>query len=439
MKKNIVSVILTICTISSCFFGNFAFADTSKAKKAEEETQKSTYSYHSKYMLLADLGSDLVLYEKNCEDEIAPSGFAKILTAITVLEQCSDITKKVTVKDGILKDYNYNNRNIGLKYGEKISIEDLLKAMLVYDAGDCAIALAHSVGDSYESFVDKMNETAKNAGAQNSSFVHPSGFNAKGQKTSLMDMYYITKYALKNKTFAEFVSLDRIEIKPTNKHSESRILFNTNQFITTYYSLDHYNANVYGVKSYYNDTENCGVIAKYNDLQNNLLVLCAGADTIEGNSYAYNDASHLISYAKENYTQVNVVNKERFMAEVDIANGKNAPRLLLVTQDRIKTMLPTNYDSELLEIKTQTKDEIYAPIKKGDVLGKTTVYYDGKKCGEVNLLAYSDIEKSNIVFIGKKLSLIFESVYFKLIVALIIFAFIYKLLDNKKKAKREKA
>ena len=102
-------------------------------------------------------------------------------------------------------------------------------------------------------------------------------------------------------------------------------------------------------------------------------------------------------------------------------------------------MLPTNYDSELLEIKTQTKDEIYAPIKKGDVLGKTTVYYDGKKCGEVNLLAYSDIEKSNIVFIGKKLSLIFESVYFKLIVALIIFAFIYKLLDNKKKAKREKA
>lgn len=434
MKKIIPAIILTLCTISSCFFGNIAFAEPDN----EKETKKTTYSPHSKYMLMADLGSDLVLYEKNCVDKIAPSGFAKILTAITVLEQCDDITKKVSIKDGILKDYNYNNRNIGLKYGEKISIEDMLKAMLVYDAGDCAIALAHSVGESYDSFVDKMNETAKNAGAENSSFVHPAGFEVKGQKTTLMDMYYITKYALKNKTFAKIVSLDRIEIKPTNKYSESRILFNTNQFITTYYSLDHYNANVYGVKSYYNDAENCGVIAKYNDLQNNLLVLCAGADTKEGNSFAYNDAKHMITYAKENFTQVNVVNKEQFMAEVEIPNGKDAERLLLVSEDRIKTMLPINYDANLLEIKTETKDKIYAPIKKGDVLGKTTVYYDGKKCGEVNLLAYSEIEKSTIVYIGKKLSLVFASVYFKLIVGIFIIAFVYKLLDNRKQAKRKK-
>ncbi len=442
MKKIIPAIILALYTFSSCTFGSIALAENNKEKAAitnsNEETKKDAYSPHSKYMLTADLGSDLVLYEKNCEAEIAPSGFAKILTAITALELCDDITKNVTIKDGILENYNYNNRNIGLKYGEKISIEDMLKAMLVYDAGDCAIAIAHSVGKSYESFVDKMNEISKNAGAANSSFVHPAGFEAKGQKTTLMDMYYITKYALKNKTFAKFVSLDRIEIKPTNKYNESRILFNTNQFITTYYSLDHYNANVYGVKSYYNDAENCGVIAKYNDSQNNLLVLCAGADTKDGNSFAYNDAKHMITFAKENFIQVNVVNKEEFMAEVEIPNGKNAERLLLVSEDRIKTMLPVSYDSKLLEIKTETKDKIYAPVEKGDVLGKTIVYYDGKKCGEVNLLAYSKVEKSTLVFIRKKLSAVFTSVYFKLIIGIFIVAFVYKLLGNRKKVKKKK-
>jgi len=146
----------------------------------------------------------------------------------------------------------------------------------------------------------------------------------------------------------------------------------------------------------------------------------------------------MINYAKENFTQVNVVNKEKFMAEVEIPNGKDAQRLLLVSEDRIKTMLPINYDADLLEIKTETKDNIYAPIQKGDVLGKTTVYYDGKKCGEVNLLAYSEIEKSTIGYIGKKLSLIFTSIYFKLIVGIFIIAFVYKLLDNRKKAKRKK-
>ena len=443
MKNFVFVLILTIYTLSSCMFCTAVFAEnktsTSDSQKADsdakvKEEKEKPYSPHGKYLLSVDMGSDLVMYEKNADQSVEPSGFTKIVTAITALELADDISKTVAVENGILEDFDYNNQNIGLKYGEIISIADMIKAMLIYDAGDCAIALAHSIGKSYDEFVEAMNETSKKAGAENSVFVHPAGFEAKGQKTTLTDMYYITKYALKNETFADIVNTERIEIAPTNKYEQSRILFNTNQFISTYYSLDHYNANVYGVKSYTANADDCGVIAHYNDAKNNLLLLCAQSDTANGNNYAYNDVEYMISHAKETYTQVTVVEKEKFMSEVSISNGKNTNRLLLVSEERITTMLPKEYDTQLLKVETSTKEKVNAPIQKGDVIGKVTVYYDGKKCGETNLLAYSDVEKSTAVFLKNVLLQILTSIYFKLGIVLLILIFILRMIQiNRKK------
>ncbi len=440
MKKFVFTLITIIYTLSSFLCDIPVFAN--EKKNDEIITETKVYTPISEYYLLADVSSNLFMCEKNSDKEIEPSGFAKILTAITVLEYEEDIYRKVTVAKDIFEGYNYANRSIGLKYGEEISIYDLIRAMLVYDAGDCAIALAHCVTESYDDFIALMNKTAKKAGATASEFLHPAGFKKSGQKTTLSDLFYITKYALKNDTFSKIVNMDYIEIAPTNMHEQKRRLFNTNNFLTTYYSPDYYNPDVYGVKSYYNSEENSGVIAKYSDASTTLLALCAKAKTIDGSDMAYKDAQHLIEYAKENYTPVTIIDNDQFMSEVKLINGKGINNLLLVNDGKIKTMLPKNYDKNLIEIKTETNKNILAPIKKGDVLGKAIINYDGKKCGEVNLLAYSDVQKSTWVYVKNKISNFFDSATFKLIIffTIVILALIAfeKIRKSKYKAKRKK-
>ncbi len=431
--KKLVTFFITIIYICFSVLPCFAQNDGEIAEKSE------TYNPRSKYMLMADIESDLFMYEKNSEESISPSGFAKILTAITAIENAENLNKKITVPEKVLDGFDYSNRNIGLKYGEKISLYDLIQAMIVFDASDCAIVIAHSVGESYDKFIEMMNQTAKKAGAKKSVFMHPAGFNKTGQSTSLNDLYYITKYALENETFAKIASLDHIKIAPTNEHDQ-RVLFSTNQFLTTYYSPDHYNGDVYGVKSYHNSAEDCGIIARYDNSKINVLILCAKAPTENGNSYCYNDAKHLINMAKEDFVQVNLLDKEEFMAEVNVPNGKNATRLLLVNEKSVQTMLPKNYDKSLIKIETENPGEILAPIQKGQVIGKANILYNGKKYTSVNLLAFSDVEKSTINHIKNAISNITSSWIFKLILTLVILIFVLavvnKIQKNIRKQKR---
>ncbi len=435
MKKFVFIITIIMYIFVSCVYPLGVSAQ--KSGNADDTKTEDVYVPSGEHLLLADISSNFFLYEKNADKAIEPSGFAKILTAITVIENTDDIYKKVTVEDDIFEGYNYSNRSIGLKYGEEISVYDMLRAMLVYDAGDCAIALAHSVGKSYENFVDLMNGTAKKAGAKNSVFKHPAGFKTEGQKTTLKDLYYITKYALRDKTIAEIVDMDYIEIEPTNLHESKRVLFNTNEFMNTYYSLEYYNPNVHGVKSYVNNAENSGVIAKYTDSVNDLLILCAKAPTIEGNNMAYEDVNHLIKYATENFTPVTVIENDRFMSEVKITNGKNMSSLLLVNDGKIRVMLPNDYDKDSVKIDLEVKEKIMAPIKKGEVMGKAIVYYNDKKCGEVDLLAYSDVERSILTHLKNKITDFTDSAVFKLIIAVIIIVFILTTVNKYKQYKKK--
>ena len=151
---------------------------------------------------------------------------------------------------------------------------------------------------------------------------------------------------------------------------------------------------------------------------------------------AYKDVNYFIEYTKKYFTPVTVVEDDRFMSEVKIPNGKNKDNLLLVNDDAIKVMLPNNYKQNLIKVDIEKKDNILAPIKKGDVLGKVVVYYDNKKCGEVKLLAYSDIERSFLAHIDTKISTFTSSAAFKIIIAVLILAVILVIANKNKQNKR---
>lgn len=406
--------------------------------EAEDEEEVEEYFPHANLMLMVDGDTDLVMFEQKADKEFNPGSLVKILTAITVIETCEDLSEKLSVPEGLLIDFDYDLANIGLRYGESLSIQTLLEAMIVYDAGDCALVLANECGKSYSQFIESMNTVAKRIGAKNSKFTDPVGYDDESQKTTLNDMYKIAKYAMQNETFAKIAKKDYMEIPPTNKYPSKRILYSSNRFLTKYYSDKHVNSNIAGIKSYYTSDDDCGIIANYKGKQSNLYILCAQSDSDEDEIYSYCDVEYLIEYAGYNFSLTTLVGSEEFVHEEFIANGKGTNKLLVITETPIQARLPHNYDSSKIKKDFEIAENIKAPIQKREKLGTLTVYYDGLKCGETNLLAYTNIESSAFSSIKHHVKNAFGSIWFKLIIILIIALFVIKTFNlNRRKNKKK--
>jgi len=430
MKKTISVFLIVIYVITS---GLCAFSEEAPSENTNAE--ETVYTPHGKFLLVCDAKSGYKVYSKGSNASINPYGFVKILTAITVIENHKDLTKVVTVPEKILKDYDYSYGNIGLASGEKISIENLLYAMMMQDAGDCAIALAHLTGKSYDDFIKLLNETAKKAGAENSVFTEPSGFNTSTQKTTLEDMYKICSYALKNETFSKIVSTPQHTITATNKREYDRNMFSKNKFLSRFYSEDYLNQNIYGVKEYYKDDTDTGLIVRYTKGNDDLLILVAGSDKADNVDYVYEDVLSLIKKGEGFFTQVILIKKEDFVTEVPLKTAKDTDRALIVAMDDIYIKLPKDYDENLITKEIKLKENIDAPLEKFEPVGEIKIYYDKNYVGGAEIASYHAIKKSTYKQIGNTLSKWFNAIWIWLVVVLVLVILIIK---RKRKIRRRR-
>lgn len=176
-------------------------------------------------VLMMDSASGDILYAKNERERRDPASITKILTCLVVLENM-DLNQVVTITE----DSSPIGMNIAMKKGEKLTVEQLLYAMMLPSANDAARQLALATGGSMDVFCDMMNERAKACGAEDTHFTNPNGLNLPGQehhKTTAYDLAMITKEALGNDKFRELVSTKKYTLPATNK-SEKRVLKSTN-------------------------------------------------------------------------------------------------------------------------------------------------------------------------------------------------------------------
>lgn len=180
-------------------------------------------------MALIDGDSGELLYYKNCYEKREPASTTKICTAITALENCSDldILRPIpSVAEGV------EGASIYLKQGELLSVRDMLYGLMLQSGNDCATALAIIIGGSVEGFAKMMNETAVRAGALNTNFVNPHGLHHEQHYTTAYDLCMISHYAMKNETFRKIVSTKRHKIESSKRESlqsfpnKNKILFN---------------------------------------------------------------------------------------------------------------------------------------------------------------------------------------------------------------------
>jgi len=412
----IISIILNISAISH--------AKTQNVPKTKSSSA-----------IMVDLSTDKYLYKHNEDVKIQPGGFAKIMTAIVVLDHVKDISDTVTADINVISSYDYSFGHMGILAGEKLTIENLLNGMLIYDAGDAAEVLSSTVMSSRKDFIREMNNKAIEIGALNTKFTNPTGFPDKKQYSTTSDIYKITKYAMSNKIFKEIVGKSRYEMSATNKYTQPRYLDNKNKFMNISTTDKYYSPKAKGIKSSYIDDTNCGVALQYETDTMQLLILTAGAPYDGEINYAYEDAASLIKYGLDYYTNVKVVSEGEIFAEIELKNGKNEDRVLLEAKNDIFINLPKHYDESKIKKKIDLKSNIKAPLKEGEVLGTVKIYYDGEEYISTELYAPKTIEEDKLKGFLNKTKEILTSPTLLVTMGIILIIFVWSLLlFNRKKS-----
>lgn len=228
-KKRCIKRVAAFCLAVLCIF-----QINPMMTKADEEFWPDGMDVVSPSVIVMEVNTGTVLYDKNSDEVNYPASITKIMTAYLAVINC-DLDETVTFSaDAVFKNEG-DTSHIARDLDEQMTMEECLYAVLLKSANECAYAVAEHVGTKlggdYRTFIDLMNSTAKDLGCTNTQFNNPNGLPDENHWTSAHDIALIASAAYKNETFRKIVGTKSFEIPPTNKHVESTPLNNDHQML----------------------------------------------------------------------------------------------------------------------------------------------------------------------------------------------------------------
>ncbi len=340
--------------------------------------KKANASTSAECMIVIERSSGRVLDEKNADKKRPMASTTKIATAITVLENCEDIDKKVKVpKEAV----GVEGSSIYLEEGEELSIRDLLYGLMLQSGNDCAVALAVLTSGNVTNFAIRMNKIATKVGAVNTNFTNPHGLHDDNHYTTARDLALITAYAMSNPVFREIVSTKRYEMPWANRDYK-RVVVNKNKILSTYEGGN-------GVKTGY--TKKAGRCLVASSKRNGMEVVAVVLNC----SPMFEDCRSLMDKAHLNYNLVDLSLKIP-KQEMKVNNGKEKSVELKIKDE------PLLYPLTLEEQKT-VKYEVLditdgsAPVKKGQENGKIRITLENHLLFERKFYTIKEVDCLSLV------------------------------------------
>ncbi len=172
----------------------------------------------AKNVFITDMSSKTVLWQKDADAKVLPASTTKMMTALVVLEHFG-LTDEITVTTAYPA-----GTVVGFKPGEKLTVEQLLYALLVQSANDAAEILAENYPEGRTAFVAAMNAKASQIHLTNTHFVNPTGIDEEGHYSSASDLARLADVALRNAEFSKIVATENAVIS-------SHVITNVNQLL----------------------------------------------------------------------------------------------------------------------------------------------------------------------------------------------------------------
>lgn len=324
-------------------------------------------------MALIEVNSGRLLFSHNPHQRREMASTTKILTAITVIENCKNLDEVISVpKEAV----GIEGSSIYLERDEKISVRDLLYGLMLRSGNDAAVALAIHTAGSVQEFCKLMNQTAQKIGAKNSNFANPHGLHHPDHYTTAYDLALISAYAMKNPIFREIVGT-KVHKASWEGRDYPRVMYNKNKILSMYEGGN-------GIKTGY--TKKAGRCLVSSAKRGNMEVVCVVLNC----GPMFEECMRIMDLAFQQYPMRTLMSPEQSMGKLPALRSKQTEIDIVADKEFCYPLSDEEYKSITYDVKV--KNVLYAPMKKGEAVGKVRGYLGDQKLFEVKAVLKEDLE-----------------------------------------------
>lgn len=340
----------------------------------------SAPSIAAKSFILLDFNSGKILAEENADIKLSPASLTKIMTVYVIFRELSNghltLDEKVTISK---KAWQTPGSRMFVEVNKQITIQNLLKGVIIQSGNDASVALAEHVAGDEETFAAMMNQHAERLGMLDSHFENSMGLSSENHFTTARDLAKLTTAVIKE--FPEYYRWDSEKEFTFNNITQS----NRNLLLWRDKSVD-------GVKTGF--TEDAGYCMVASALRENMRLISVVMGTASANARA-NESQSLLNYGFRFFETHRLYQANEALSEPRVWKGASKNVSLGLVDSLYVTIPRRHYNDLKAEIKINEK--IIAPIEQGEVLGSVSVTLGGNSVAEMKLVALKAVAKGGFV------------------------------------------
>ena len=336
--------------------------------------------------ILYDFHSEEVLFEFDADAQIYPASMTKIMTSIIAFDLLKknkiSLDDKFAVSENAWRLSQSGYSSMFIMVNDEVSVEDLLKGIIIASGNDACVALAEGIAGSEENFADMMNEKADEIGMTSTNFTNSSGINDPDNVSTVRDIAIMSKYLIQNypnyyemfkeKTF----TWDRTGGDPIKQGNRNPLLYK--------------NIGVDGVKTGYLAVEKYSLASSMKKKDRRLIAVASGFPTKNLRS---SESLKLLNWGLRNTNTFEVSKKDETIFELETWLGRNKKIKAKTNEDYYITIDKKNIRH--LKISLQYDGPLVAPIRNGEKIANIIVYNKNEIIKELPLYAAEDLKKVN--------------------------------------------
>jgi len=347
----------------------------------------AAFDIRARTAILQDYLSGEILYEKNADKLIYPASMTKIMTAIVAFELIKsgdlDMNEKFLISENAWRLSSAGYSSMFIMVGDEVSVENLLKGIIVASGNDACVALAEGIAGTEDEFALMMTAKAKEIGMSNTNFANSSGINNTKNNSTVRDIMIMSNFLIKNypneyKMFSEKeFTWDRTGGDPITQGNRNPLLYK--------------NFGVDGIKTGYLAVEKYSLASSVYRNGRRLIAVGSGFDTKNDRS---KESAKLLTWGLTNFDLVEIAKSNTVIESMDVWLGNKKIVGTYVKESVYKTIPKARKKN--LKVSIIYNGPIKAPIQKDDILGKLRVTYKNELIEEYDLLAFESVKKLNV-------------------------------------------
>ena len=351
------------------------------------QTVSANIEIKARTAILQDFLSGEILYAKEPDRSIYPASMTKIMTSIIAFDliKTGDLVldEKFIISEKAWRLSTAGYSSMFVMVGDEVSVENLLKGIIVASGNDACIALAEGIAGTEEEFAIMMTSKAKEIGMENTNFANSSGINDPDNYSTVKDIMIMSNYLIKEhpeyyKWFSEKeFTWDRTGGDPITQGNRNPLLYK--------------NLGADGIKTGYLAVERYSLASSIDRKGRRLIAVGSGFETKNSRS---RESSKLLTYGLTNFDLVEISKADKPFDQINVWLGKSNVVKVYSKENIYKTI--KKGQKKKLKIKLIYEGPIEAPIKKDQIVAQLKIIYDQDLVGEYDLLALNDVKKVNI-------------------------------------------